>query len=290
MEGLHDLTPVEHTNGRYYKRDDLLRYPSGVNGKVRVAQYLARKAKAAGAKGLVYGGSVLAPALGRVAEAARTNGLSCQLVIGSDPDKAVRHETVRVAVEAGAELVRSPVAYNTVLQKRAHDIADLSGGEIFQVPYGVGAPDTWSAEATAEFLDQDAPQVGNLPEGITDLVMPFGSGNAAAGVLYGLALGGGPESLERVRLIGVGPDRREWLARRMAKVDTPLEDFPVELEFDTTHPHFAEYKDRMPETEDGINFHPTYEGKVVRYLNFLGPEWWTARDGKVCFWVVGGPL
>ena len=40
---------------------------------------------------------------------------------------------------------------------------------------------------------------------------------------------------------------------------------------------------------DGIVFHPTYEGKVIRYLNGMEPEWWT-RDDKTLLWVVGGPL
>lgn len=53
---------------------------------------------------------------------------------------------------------------------------------------------------------------------------------------------------------------------------------------------YARYADRMPATEDGITMHPTYEGKVVRYLNEQAPEWWTRRDGTTCLWIVGGPL
>jgi hypothetical protein len=55
---------------------------------------------------------------------------------------------------------------------------------------------------------------------------------------------------------------------------------------------YARYGDRMPATLGGIAMHPTYEGKVVRYLNQHAGElpWWRERDGSTCLWIVGGPL
>jgi uncharacterized membrane protein len=41
---------------------------------------------------------------------------------------------------------------------------------------------------------------------------------------------------------------------------------------------------------DGIVLHPTYEGKVVRYLDEHRPSWWTRRDGSTALWIVGGPI
>jgi hypothetical protein len=281
-------TPLELHDGMWYKRDDLLAFSNGVNGKVRTSLYLARHAKKEGFEGLVYGGSVHAPALGRVASAAAYEGLGCELVIGSDPNKAIRHDTVRVAVEAGAHLVRCSVAYNPALQKLARETALYSGGAIFQVPYGVSTPDEWTPDQVRGFLEEDAWQVEDLiDEGIETLVIPFGSGNAAAGILYGLATRGYGD-IERVVLVGVGPDRREWLMDRLRYVDVGHGGDLPDIEYLPLHPHFAEYGDRMPETRDGIDFHPTYEGKVVRFLDVLRPTWWTARDGKTCMWIVGG--
>lgn len=276
------LTPCEEINGRWYKRDDSLAFSNGVNGKVRTSLYLAELAKAAGAQELVYGGSVHAPALGRVASAAAYSGLGCKLVIGSDADKAVRHSTVRVAVEAGAQLVRSKVAYNPALQKMSHDIAAGSDGRTWQVPYGVSTPEDWDADQVRLFLEQDADQVLNLPEQVTTLVMAFGSGNAAAGVLYGLHKH--RRELERMVLVGVGPDRMKWLKARMAAVGVTT---MPQIEHLPLHPHFAQYNDLMPETEDDIDFHPRYEGKVIRFLNVMQPAWWSDRDGTTCMWVVG---
>ena len=286
-----ELSPVELRDGRWYKRDDSLRYSNGVNGKTRTSLFLGRLAAERGASALVYGGSVHAPALGRVASAANYLGLDSHIFIGSDPAKAVRHDAVRVAVEAGAQLHRSPIAFNPGLQKRAKDLAEGSGGEIFQVPYGVSAADEWSDDLIREFLEQDADQVLNVtaePE-IRHLAIAFGSGNATAGMLYGLATRGAG-SIETVKLIGVGPDKREWLARRLGRVGVSLDNLGVELEYLPLHPHFAEYTDRMPATVDGIDFHPLYEGKVIRFLDMLRPSWWTARDGSTCLWIVGGPL
>jgi hypothetical protein len=45
----------------------------------------------------------------------------------------------------------------------------------------------------------------------------------------------------------------------------------------------------MPEKQDDIVFHPTYEGKIIRYLNVTHPAWWARRDGTTAMWIVGGP-
>ena len=279
-------TPVENHEGLWYKRDDLLAFSNGVNGKVRTSLWLMDHAKSQGYDGVVYGGSVHAPALGRVASAASYKGMECWLVIGSGLETARRHATIQVAEAAGAQFLRSRVAYNPALQKMARETAKSKG--LFQVPYGVSTPEDWSPEQTKQFLNQDAPQVNNLPEGLRTLVLPFGSGNAAAGVLYGLDRWGWPESLERIVLAGIGPDRWPWLKARLEAVDVDFDAMP-NIEHLSLHPGFATYNDRMPETMDGIRFHPTYEGKIVRYLNSYQPEWWV-RDDSVCLWIVGGPL
>lgn len=288
---LLDLTPVEERNGIFYKRDDALAFSNGVNGKVRTSLYLAQLAKDAYADTLVYGGSVHAPALGRVASAAAYVGLGCILVMGSTAQSASRHATVRVALEAGARVETTKVAYNPALQKRARELAATSGGRVWQVPYGVSTPDDWDDDQLLDFIQQDAYQVQNLPAHTEQLVLPFGSGNAATAVLYGLAQDHWrPAELRYVKLVGIGPDRWEWLKARLARVGVDLDRLPFEVKVIPLHPTFAVYSDRMPETLDGIDFHETYEGKIIRFLNIAKPSWWTARDGRTAFWIVGGPL
>jgi hypothetical protein len=129
----------------------------------------------------------------------------------------------------------------------------------------------------------------NLPDEIETLILPFGSGNTACGVLYGLH-DFAPASLRRVVLVGIGPDRLEWAEHRLGAVGRELVPAGVDLVHVPLHPWFATYGDRMPETWDGIVLHPTYEGKVVRFLNNAEPDYWTRRDGTTCLWIVGGPI
>jgi hypothetical protein len=289
MRDPNEPTPLELRDGRWYKREDLLRYSNGVNGKVRTALHLAERARRDGAEELVYGGSVLAPALGRVASVAAYLGMDSTIVVGSDPDKAIRHRTVAVAVEAGAKLVRSPIAFNPGLQRRARAIAEASGGRVAQIAYGVSTPDTWSPAEVKAFLDCDAAEAAQVAaSGATTLVLPFGSGNATSGVLHGLWKHGAG-SIKEIKLIGIGPDKRAWLADRLDYVGVKVDQLP-EMDYIPLHPHFAEYADLMPEHRDGIDFHPTYEGKVVRFLDLIAPPWWTRRDGSTALWIVGGPL
>jgi hypothetical protein len=210
--------------------------------------------------------------------------------MGSTRESASRHATVRVALEAGASVSTTKVAYNPALQKRVRELVAGSDGMAFAVPYGVSAPDEWNADGLREFLFQDHDQVDNLPDSTETLILPFGSGNAASGVLYGLATRDAVPNLKRVFLMGIGPDRMDWLGERLLRAGVDTRDLRFDLKTIPLHPHFAVYNDRMPETLDGIDFHETYEGKIIRFLNIMQPEWWTARDGKTAFWIVGGPL
>ena len=290
---LNAVTPLELRDGIHFKRDDLQKFENGVSGKVRTSIWLAEKAKELGADTLVYGGSVLAPALGRVASAAAYAGLKSQILIGSDPEKAIaKHPTVRVAAEAGAELIKTPVAYNPYLQKKAREIAELSQGKVFQVPYGVSTDPAWPDEWLQDFLDCDVTQAYDIVHtGITDLVVPFGSANAASGVLWSLdAWGYG--NVKTIHLMGIGPDKTEWFWNRLAQagLSRARVESEVKINMIPLHPFFAEYADRMPETFRGIDFHPIYEGKMIRYLNMVQPEFWTRNDGTTCFWIVGSDL
>lgn len=291
-----EYTPVENRNGRYYKREDLYRSEAyGVNGaKFRACRYLIDRAVENGAVEIVSASSVLSPQAAMAAVVAEENGVEATIVLGATrPDSATKHQSVKTAVLAGAELnTDTRIAFNPPLQRAGKALAAERPGA-WQLPYGITTPDDAPWEDVADFLNVGAPQVDNLPDSIETLVIPFGSGNTAAGVLYGLLTRSVPNKLRRVVLVGVGPDRMKWLRERLAYVGTDLEQLGaegIELEHISLHGTFASYGDKMPETADGIVMHPTYEGKVVRYLDIFEPEWWTRRDGSTCFWIVGGPL
>lgn len=283
------LTPVEKREGRWYKREDLHRGPGGVNGaKYRACRHLMSRAKEAGARHVVSASSVLSPQAAMGAVLARELGLTCTIIVGgTTPEKAARHRSIAIAKLAGADIQAISVGYNPALQKAAREAAKEPG--VWRLPYGITTPEDASEKDVRDFLQVGATQTFNLPDEIKTLVIPFGSGNTAAGVLYGL-YDFAPESLERVILMGIGPDRQAWLKKRLETAGYSLDLLDAKLEHVALHPTFATYGDRMKETLDGIVLHPTYEGKVARFLNMTQPDYWQRRDGSTALWIVGGPV
>lgn len=283
-------TPVELRGGRWYKREDLYTGPGGVNGaKLRACQHLIGRGAAAGATEVISAASVLSPQNAMAATTAAELGLGCTVIVGgTKPETAPTHPAIAIALAHGARLEYVPVGYNPYLQRAAAQMAADRPGA-YWLRYGITTPDGAGPAELAAFHSVGADQVANLPDTIRTLIVPFGSGNTAAGVLYGLATVRRPADLQRVVLVGIGPDRVAWLHRRLDQLGVGLPAPPLE-HFDLHGTGFARYGDRMPGTVDGIVLHPTYEGKVVRYLDQHAPAWWTDRDGTTCLWIVGGPL
>lgn len=289
---VNGLTPIQERNGMWYKRDDLLAYSNGVSGKVRTALWHGRQAIRSGADRLVYGGRPNDPALARIASTANYLGLQCTAVIGYDIDRAVeRHAPLRYAVDAGADLQRAPAAFAAVVQKHVRDVVAELDGAGYHVPLRMTAPLPATPEDLQHFLAVDGPQVRSLEDtGVDTLVLSIDSANAAAGVLWGLHTN--PDiaaQLQRVVLVGVGPDRFDWLLSHLRFAGVRLYELGPDIEYLPMVPHFATMYDRMPEYRDGIDFYELCEGKTVRFLDALEPDWWTARDGRTCLWVVSGP-
>jgi 1-aminocyclopropane-1-carboxylate deaminase/D-cysteine desulfhydrase-like pyridoxal-dependent ACC family enzyme len=270
-----------------YKREDLCSLPQGVNGsKLRACDHLVRQGAAAGATRVISAASVLSPQNAMAAVLARRYGLGCLIVLGgTHPSTAFKHRSPAIAREHGADFDFVGVGYNPVLQRRARELT-LADPGAYWLQYGITTPSTATAAELRAFHQISADQVVNLPDTVRTLVIPFGSGNTAAGVLMGLGQHR-PRDLERVVLVGIGPDRRTWLRERFVRMGLSL---PGYQHRDLHGSGYATYSDRMPGHADGITLHPTYEGKVVRYLNEKAPDWWVRRDSTTCLWIVGGPL
>ncbi len=136
-------------------------------------------------------------------------------------------------------------------------------------------------------------------------------------------------ALERVVLYGIGPTRLQWIEDRLAAIERvevhepecdldedcscgagePIRDLyrrryhdhpGLEEEHQTDGPILLEhvdlhargvysYGDRAPWSQDGIDFHPTYEGKMLTWIagraDKLGLR--LRRDGSELVWIVG---
>ena len=285
-----EITPVEARGGRWWKREDYNRNDYGVNGsKYRVCRHLLEGAMAAGYDHVVSASATASPQSSICATLAEELGMKCTIVVGaSKPETAIKHPNIAIAMAAGADLdTGCRVAYNGTLQPYGARLAQELGA--YQLPYAISPPASSSLEDVEAFLRVNAPQVSNLPDGIERLVLPFGSANTACGIFYGLH-DQRPASLTDIYLMEIGPDRRQWARDRLESVGRSLELPGVNIHFITLHEIWASYSEQMPETLDGIVFHPWYEGKMIRWLQLTRPTWWNLRDGTTCFWIVGGPV
>lgn len=315
-EKLYAPTPVELVQGLYFKREDKfapLGY-GGVNGgKVRQIVYVVDrylKGLKAGAKpGLLMAGSVKSPNLGRVAAVAKHFGIPSTIVMGANPATAYhKHENVRIAANLGASFHSTKVAYNPAIQRAARQLHELpTHQDHYLVEYGLSLEGTAARiEAFYKFCSE---QVKNLPL-VETLLVPAGSCNTTIAVLYGFARF--RPKIKNLVLFGIGPTRIDWFEERLKLVEQEAgievsslfqrnyvhhpelatkygsARAPYQLShFDLHSTKFASYQDEMPETYGGIVLHPTYEGKMLRYMRRHQEFKKYLEPGRSCFWVVG---
>jgi 1-aminocyclopropane-1-carboxylate deaminase/D-cysteine desulfhydrase-like pyridoxal-dependent ACC family enzyme len=314
---LHDLTPVEKRGGIYYKREDYfapLGY-GGINGaKLRQCIWLIGRAAARGARVVISGASVKSPQLPMGTAVARHYGMATRLVIGSPRmDTALRHDNVAIAARMGAQFELAKIAYNPALQRMVNDIAARTPNS-FVLEYGITV--TRPDADVEEFHRLGAEQARNIPDEVETLVIPAGSCNTCVSVLYGIAKYP-PKNLKRVILIGIGPTRLDFIDQRLRRIETFANlsirsqfrrwyhDGPRSLEdghnaaagvsrarwelhhYDLHATKYASYQDEMPFSANGIDFHPTYEGKVMTYLREHAGKFDAFWSGRSMLWIVG---
>ena len=311
------LTPIEERGTLRYKREDYfapLGY-GGINGaKLRQLIFLIHSyVESGGDAGVLTGASVLSPQLSMSALVARHFELPTTLVLGATkPESAIRHENVAIAAAAGAEFIFTPVGFNPALQRAVRELhAHPSFAARYRLCYGITTPEEAGDAAIEAFHRVGARQVDNVPADVHTIVLPAGSCNSCTSVLYGLARNP-PAGLRRVVLFGIGPTRLQWIEDRLDAIsrvtglavgswyrrlyhdhpalqeDVQSDTGEVLLEhFDLHSTGFASYQDRMPWARDGIDFHPTYEGKLFAYMAQQPQQFEWLDAGGVLFWIVG---
>ena len=309
---LYTLTPVEFHKQCYFKREDYfapLGY-GGINGsKLRQAIYLgSQNLKDPEIKYLVGAMSLHSPQLLMQTAVARHFGKQTITICpGTDINKVLKHEMPALAAWMGSEFWLCTIGYNGVLQKRAQELQSYLGGKkkAFYLEYAITLGLEHSAQEIYDFHCVGAEQVKNIPEEVEDLIIAAGSCNSSTSVFLGLAKYR-PKNLKRIYLITTGPSKIDYLTQRLEKMqevtDTELkifkglpykddlfnpvpETFPYEvILLDQQKEGFSSYEDLMPFTYDDIELHPTYEGKIMTYIQQKYPS---LLHPKSLFWIVG---
>jgi 1-aminocyclopropane-1-carboxylate deaminase/D-cysteine desulfhydrase-like pyridoxal-dependent ACC family enzyme/DNA modification methylase len=245
------VTPVEDHGPYRVKRDDLYRIRGAGGGKVRTCWYLASQP---GVAGLITAGSRQSLQVNIVAQIAAKLGIPCRVHVPAS--KQGDTPELSAAREAGAEVVEHRPGYNSVIVKRAaEDAAGRANDGWIEIPFRMEDPAA---------VEQTAGQVVNIPDDVSRIVIPVGSGMSLAGLLRGLD----DRDLD-IPVVGVqvGADP----SKRLNTYAPGWRDRVTLVKSD------LDYHDHAPITTlDDIELDPVYEAKCLPFL----------QPGDL-FWIVG---
>ena len=285
---LATLTPFENRNGLWFKREDYfapLGY-SGPNGsKMRQLIWYMNRFRN-GKTHVLTGASIQSPQLSMSAIVGAHYGLPSRQVVYSKPESIMRHVNPQVAAGFGTTFEYASGPYNPILQRMVND---LKRDDSLVVEYGITVDHKkYDAEVVRKFHEVGAHQVSNLPDSVTRLIAPAGSCNSLTSIMLGLSRD--PKNVQELFTLGIGPDKRPWMLERLAIMGVDVNRLPFEWKHYSLHDTgYSKYSDHFKgEHYEGINFHPTYEGKMWRWLNaqnVLGNV--LPKNDSTAFWIVG---
>jgi len=277
-------TPWENHKGLWFKREDKFA-PLGYGGpngsKMRqLIWYINRYRE--GKTHIVTGASVQSPQLSMSAIVGAHYNLPCRQIVYSKPHTILTHDNPRIAAgfEAVFEYASGP--YNPILQAK---VEQLTKPTSLVVEYGITVPhDRYPAEDVFKFHAVGANQVSSMPDEVNRLIMPAGSCNSLTSVLLGLSKDS--KNLTELFTIGIGPDKRKWVKERLSLMNVDVDKLPFKWNHYSLHDTgYSKYSDHFRgEKFDGIDFHPTYEAKMIRWLKENNQ---VDFDDKTAFWIVG---
>jgi len=281
---LADMTPFENHEGVWFKRDDYFA-PLGYNGpngsKCRQLIYMMTRQKH-GKTHVVTGASIQSPQLSMSAIVGAHLGLPTRMIVYSKPHTVLTHPNPRIAAGFGAVFEYAKAPYNPTIQSMVKGL--IQDGSLY-VPYGISLDHhEYGAEEITQFHSLGANQVSNLPDEVERLIVPAGSCNSLCSVLLGL--NEDSKNVKQLYMIGIGPDKMKWVQERMEIMGVNVAKLPFDIRYENIQTNgYSSYSDKFTgETWDGINFHPTYEGKMWRWLMEQSE---ITRDSKTAFWIVG---
>lgn len=310
---LFDFTPVERIGNMHFKREDRfapLGY-GGLNGsKLRQCIWLLTQFERKENSMLISGASVKSPQLPMGTAVARHFGMESVHILGAtNPRSSIKRDMVEMATWMGANFQYESVGYNPFLQSKTRELHESRNKVDFYLNYGITPADDATDEYIHAFHAVGAFQTQNIPSNIETIIVPTGSSNSAISILYGLTKFREKfTSLKNVYLIGIGPDKTKLINHRLEIIkklsgintknfhlDRTLAeagilssdpgDTAFKLNYRDIHKEgYTNYQSEIKFNYEGIEFHPTYEGKVMKYVSEKMPELLTE---KTMMWIVG---
>lgn len=269
---MNKLTPVERRAGLWMKRDDLYRPfgPGEVNGgKLRQCMMLVDSVKDR-TRGLISCCSIHSPQAPITAATAMAYGMRCKILYGgTSREKLAESPMPRLCLKYGATVILAARSgRSSILYSKARALAQEDD---FIVQYGINL-----SGHSDVLLGAIAAQVENIPDELENLVMTCGSGITAAGVMIGIKAY--RKNVKNVHLVATAPDRRE-------SIHSTLRQHGADREFhyhDLFHTKGFAYEKQEPASWAGIELHPNYEAKTMRWFAGSGLD-----PSRTLFWVVG---
>ena len=285
-EHLGTLTPWENHKGIWFKREDYFA-PVGYGGpngsKMRQLIWYINRFRE-GKNHILTGASIQSPQLSMSAIVGRHYNLLSRQVVYSKPETVLKHENPRIARGFGATFEYASGPYNPIIQRR---VADLTTPTSLVVEYGITVPqDKYDPETVRKFHEVGAHQVSNIPPEVKRLIVPAGSCNSLTSVMLGLLRDS--HNVVELFTLGIGPNKLPWMRSRLEYMGMNVDYLPFKWRHFSLHDSgFSQYSDHFNgESFDGINFHPTYEAKMIRWLR-ENDMFFDMPDDKTGFWIVG---
>ncbi len=247
---INDLTPIQEYPplNIWLKRDDLYTV-AGVRGaKARACYALALKGKKHGEHRIVTAGSRHSPQMVIAAHIARELGMQCSVHIPQGPDT----EESKEASAEGAELIRHPHGYNSVIIARAREDVQKNGGA--EIPFGMVSKA--GVELTAAQVDN-----AQIPDGVQRIVIAVGSATNLCGLLWGCRRQAIHLPILGV-VVGARPEKRlkqfapPWWEKQVTLVNSGVD-----------------YAEKVDAHIGNLPLDPVYEAKCLKFLR-LGDLFW----------------
>lgn len=239
------LTPIEHIDGYYFKREDLFTFGNAIGGKARVGKALVEKAIENGYSSVVTTGSRDSRGCEIVSSICEDLGIKCHLFMPSGKDTDV---TDIISQRPYSEIHRTKVGYNSVLISHSSKWAEENGS--YYIPFGMESQDC---------IDINMHQVQNIPNNIKRIVIPCGGGMQMVSVIKGLK----HYNMSHIKVTGiqVGANPKGVIDKFLPTMDLFGETYNYEI-IKSDIP----YSKHIDSTFCGIELDPIYEAKCIPFL------------------------